>query len=82
MCDADVCVGIRLRDTGKVFILSADSTGFWEFVKSKMDSYYPPPKFVSEQDLRKTGVSATTPTEVEIQPEQTDNQSSSQEAME
>lgn len=36
MCDADVCVGIRLRDTGKVFILSADSTGFWEFVKSKM----------------------------------------------
>jgi hypothetical protein len=33
MCNADVCVGIRLRETGQVFILSADASGFWAFLK-------------------------------------------------
>ncbi|CAG8059274.1 unnamed protein product [Penicillium salamii] len=32
MCDADVCVGIHLRETGQVFILSVDSSGFWAFL--------------------------------------------------
>ena len=36
VCDADVCVGIRLHETGKVFILSAGSTGFWDFVKLQL----------------------------------------------
>ncbi|KAJ5492484.1 hypothetical protein N7453_010581 [Penicillium expansum] len=54
ICDTEVCVGIKLYETGKVFILSADSTGFWEFLKSKLDSYYPVPKLVTNQDLGKT----------------------------
>ncbi|CAG8280327.1 unnamed protein product [Penicillium salamii] len=36
MCDADVCVGIRLRETGQVFILSADTLGFWAFFTSQL----------------------------------------------
>jgi len=36
MCDADVCVGIRLRETGQVFILSADASGFWAFLGSQL----------------------------------------------
>lgn len=28
MCDADVCSGIRHRETGQVFLLSADRSGF------------------------------------------------------
>ncbi|KAJ5121559.1 uncharacterized protein N7515_009520 [Penicillium bovifimosum] len=51
MCDADVCVGIRLRETGQVFILSADASGFWAFLASQLSSYYPAPKLVTDQDL-------------------------------
>lgn len=36
MCDADVCVGIRLRETGQVFILQADTSGFWAFLSSQL----------------------------------------------
>ncbi|CAG8079185.1 unnamed protein product [Penicillium nalgiovense] len=36
MCDADVCVGIRLRETGQVFLLSADASGFWAFLGSQL----------------------------------------------
>lgn len=36
MCDADVCVGIRLRETGQVYILSSDATGFWAFLNSQL----------------------------------------------
>lgn len=36
MCDADVCVGMRLRETGQVYILSSDTTGFWAFVRSQL----------------------------------------------
>jgi hypothetical protein len=36
MCDADVCVGIRLRETAQVFILSADTSGFWAFLSSQL----------------------------------------------
>jgi myosin heavy subunit len=33
LCEADVCVGIRLRETGQVFfILSADVSGFGGFL--------------------------------------------------
>ncbi|CAG8221927.1 unnamed protein product [Penicillium nalgiovense] len=66
MCDADVCVGIHLRETGQVFILSADASGFWAFLGSQLvcfqvsdgkstnlskNSYYPAPKLVTGQDL-------------------------------
>lgn len=32
LCGADVCLGIRLRESGKVFIFSADTSGFWSFL--------------------------------------------------
>jgi hypothetical protein len=32
MCGADVCLGIRIRDTGRVYMFSADASGFWELV--------------------------------------------------
>lgn len=36
MCNADVCVGIRMRETGQVHILSADATGFWAFLTTEL----------------------------------------------
>lgn len=36
ICDADVCVGIRMRETGQVHILSADASGFWAFLTSQL----------------------------------------------
>ncbi|CAG7964998.1 unnamed protein product [Penicillium nalgiovense] len=51
MCSADVCVGIRIRETGQVHILSADTSGFWAFLISQLNSYYPAPMLVTDQDL-------------------------------
>jgi hypothetical protein len=31
-CGADVCLGIRIRESGKIFIFSADISGFWSFI--------------------------------------------------
>ncbi|KAJ5183280.1 hypothetical protein N7492_000896 [Penicillium capsulatum] len=45
MCGADVCVGIRLRETGQVHILCSDSSGFWAFLTSQL--------IVTDQDLEK-----------------------------
>ncbi|KAJ5161359.1 hypothetical protein N7492_006751 [Penicillium capsulatum] len=53
MCGADVCVGIRLRETGQVHILCSDSSGFWAFLTSQLGSHYPTPKIVTDQDLEK-----------------------------
>ncbi|KAJ5575836.1 hypothetical protein N7535_002762 [Penicillium sp. DV-2018c] len=53
LCEADVCVGIRLRETGQVFILSADVSGFWGFLGSQLASYYPTPFLITDQDLEK-----------------------------
>lgn len=36
MFDADVCVGIRLRETGEVLFLSADPLGFWDSFRSQL----------------------------------------------
>jgi hypothetical protein len=36
MCDADVCLGIRLRGTGQIFWLSADTAGFWISIRSQV----------------------------------------------
>jgi hypothetical protein len=56
MCDADVCLGIRLRETGQVYILSADASGFWAFLGSQlvrrqcylmeMETQLMPPEFI------------------------------------
>lgn len=36
LCGADVCVEIRIRETGQVHILSADTTGFWAFLTAQL----------------------------------------------
>jgi hypothetical protein len=48
LCDADVCVGIRLRESGHVFTFLSDPTGFWSKLDSLLETYYPRP-------VRKTG---------------------------
>lgn len=36
LCGADVCLGIRIRESGQVFIFSADSSGIWSFLRSQL----------------------------------------------
>ncbi|CAG8261917.1 unnamed protein product [Penicillium salamii] len=55
MCEADVCLGIRLRETGQVFILSADASGFWGFLGSQLNCYYPAPYLITQRDLKTSG---------------------------
>nr|QOD95025.1 HhpM [Paecilomyces variotii] len=53
MCDADVCIGIRIRETGQIHILSADTSGFWAFLPLQLGSYYPTPTVMTDRDLKK-----------------------------
>jgi hypothetical protein len=55
MCDANVYVGIRLRETGQVFILLADASGFWAFLCSQLVCF----NYVSDE---KTADLSRTPT--------------------
>ncbi|KAJ5515823.1 hypothetical protein N7527_007383 [Penicillium freii] len=55
LCNADVCVGIRMRETGRVHVLSADASGFWAFLNSQLGSYYPTPLIVTDRDFEKEG---------------------------
>ncbi|PYH90010.1 hypothetical protein BO71DRAFT_402581 [Aspergillus ellipticus CBS 707.79] len=43
MCGADICLGIRIRQSGKIFIFYADTSGFWSFLSTQLGSYYPIP---------------------------------------
>ncbi len=36
MCGADVCLGIRIRESGRIYIFSADPSGFWAFVGAQL----------------------------------------------
>lgn len=36
MCDADIYLSIRIRETGRVYIFSADDLGFWAFMGSQL----------------------------------------------
>ncbi|KAJ5238277.1 Transcription factor MADS-box [Penicillium chermesinum] len=38
ICGADVCLGIRIRQSEKVFIVSADASGFWSLLGSKLSA--------------------------------------------
>ncbi|KAL4935257.1 hypothetical protein BDV06DRAFT_132469 [Aspergillus oleicola] len=51
LCGADVCLGIRIRESGRVHIFTADSLGFWAFVGAQLDSYYPTPSQITEKDI-------------------------------
>ncbi|KAH1607624.1 hypothetical protein KXX21_005129 [Aspergillus fumigatus] len=43
MCGADICLGIRLRDSGRVFTFMADASGFWSKFDASLDKCYPVP---------------------------------------
>ena len=36
LCGADVCLCIRIRESGQVYIFLADATGFWSFLRSHL----------------------------------------------
>jgi hypothetical protein len=36
LCDADVCLGIRLRGSGRVYTFLADQSGFWSSFESQL----------------------------------------------
>ncbi|KAJ5751258.1 hypothetical protein N7533_008286 [Penicillium manginii] len=50
-CGADVCLGIRIRESGKVFIFFADTSGFWSFLGPHLGAYYPTPVQRTEKNL-------------------------------
>jgi hypothetical protein len=33
---ADICLGIRIQDSGQIYIFSADHSGFWSFLGCKL----------------------------------------------
>ncbi|GLA33082.1 hypothetical protein AnigIFM63326_002164 [Aspergillus niger] len=51
LCDADVCLGIRIRESGQVTTFLSDSTGFWSGLPSQLETYYPRPIQKTAQDL-------------------------------
>ncbi|KAJ5291523.1 hypothetical protein N7478_000774 [Penicillium angulare] len=59
LCNADVCMGIRMRETGQVHILSADPSGFWAFLTTQLSAYYPTPNMVNDRDFNKGGKETT-----------------------
>ncbi|KAL2802970.1 hypothetical protein BJX63DRAFT_437394 [Aspergillus granulosus] len=61
-CGADIWLGIRLRENGKVFTVSIDPAGFWSFQSLQLDTYYPTPIHITEKDLQaKPAKDYTTP---------------------
>ncbi|PYH88800.1 hypothetical protein BO71DRAFT_390907 [Aspergillus ellipticus CBS 707.79] len=48
ICNTDIYVGIRMQETGQVYILSADPSGFWAFLSSHLSLYYPTPNLVAD----------------------------------
>ncbi|OJZ80013.1 hypothetical protein ASPFODRAFT_469175 [Aspergillus luchuensis CBS 106.47] len=51
LCDADVCLGIRTRESGQVTTFLSDSTGFWSDLSSQLEIYYPRPTQKTEKDF-------------------------------
>ncbi|PYH67103.1 uncharacterized protein BO88DRAFT_445142 [Aspergillus vadensis CBS 113365] len=60
LCDADVCLGIRIRESGQVTTFLSDSTGFWSDLSSQLvrfqhaccrEIYYPRPTQKTEKDF-------------------------------
>ncbi|BCR98158.1 uncharacterized protein AKAW2_31477S [Aspergillus luchuensis] len=51
LCDADVCLGIRIRESGQVTTFLSDSTGFWSGLSSQLEIYYPRPTEKTEKDF-------------------------------
>ncbi|GLA78952.1 hypothetical protein AtubIFM55763_001117 [Aspergillus tubingensis] len=51
LCDADVCLGIRIRESGQVTTFLSDSTGFWSALSSQLETYYPRPIQITAKDF-------------------------------
>ncbi|PKX93566.1 uncharacterized protein P174DRAFT_353692, partial [Aspergillus novofumigatus IBT 16806] len=43
LCNADICVGIRLREFSHIFTFLSDPTRFWSTLDSLLATYYPLP---------------------------------------
>jgi hypothetical protein len=39
LCDADVCLGIRIQETGQIFTLCVDTLGIWSSFRSQLVIY-------------------------------------------
>ncbi|QGA17405.1 hypothetical protein EYB26_005076 [Talaromyces marneffei] len=51
MADADVFLGIKFRDTGRIKTFCADTTVIWSSHLSHLDSYYPIPEHKTPNDF-------------------------------
>ncbi|KAL2835638.1 hypothetical protein BJX68DRAFT_65083 [Aspergillus pseudodeflectus] len=51
LCEADVCLGIRLRGSGRVYTFLADPSGFWSSFESQLEKYYPTPIRKTTEDI-------------------------------
>ncbi|KAH8706059.1 hypothetical protein BGW36DRAFT_260076, partial [Talaromyces proteolyticus] len=51
LSNADVFLGIRFRDTGKMKTFCADSTGVWSLYVLQLDSFYPIPEKKTPNDF-------------------------------
>jgi hypothetical protein len=40
LCEADVCLGIRLKGSGRVYTFLADQSGFWSSFESQLVGLY------------------------------------------
>uniref|UniRef100_A0A093V6R5 Uncharacterized protein n=1 Tax=Talaromyces marneffei PM1 TaxID=1077442 RepID=A0A093V6R5_TALMA len=51
MANAEVFLGIRFRDTGRIKTFCADTTGIWSSHLSHLYSYYPIPEHKTPRDF-------------------------------
>ncbi|RDH36802.1 hypothetical protein BDQ94DRAFT_116773 [Aspergillus welwitschiae] len=51
LCDADICLGIRIRESGEVTTFLSDYTGFWSGFSSQLETYYPRPIRKTDKDF-------------------------------
>ncbi|GCB25823.1 hypothetical protein AAWM_08708 [Aspergillus awamori] len=51
LCDADVCLGIRIRESGQFTTFLSDSAGFWSGLPSQLEIYYPRPIQKTEKNF-------------------------------
>ncbi|KAL1845422.1 hypothetical protein Plec18170_009778 [Paecilomyces lecythidis] len=42
-CESNVFFGVQMKDTGRISIFNADSSGIWSSAISSLESYYPVP---------------------------------------
>ncbi|RDK41106.1 hypothetical protein M752DRAFT_277153 [Aspergillus phoenicis ATCC 13157] len=51
LCDADVCLGIRIRESDQVTTFLCDSTVFWSGLSSQLETHYPRPNQITSKDF-------------------------------